>query len=144
MKKFSDVESFMQELEKKLPKMETSMERAMAKSCLTVQREIMEGMTDTQTDTSVWYGKHHPSVEGAYPAVDTGRLRASISFEVAKGTKSVYGEVGSTLKNPPYPFWLEYGTSQMAPRPWLRPSVEKSKETIGKLFSEAMSEGLKA
>lgn len=139
MKKVSTVTELMDELVKIQKQMHTEMGKATATSCAKVQREIMVGMTNTKTNPAVKYGKHHPSMEGDYPAVDTGRLRSSLSFEVEeKDDNTVIGKVGTTLDGPPYPFWLEYGTSIMPARPWLRPSLEKSQDFIKKTLAEAM------
>lgn len=68
--------------------------------------------------------KHHPpaSKKGQYPAVRTGRLRASITSEV-RGTNVV---VASHM---PYSGYLRYGTKRMARR---------------KMSDNALQEGIKA
>ena len=63
---------------------------------------------------------HQASAPGQYPASDTGRLMGSINSEITPkeaivGTNLVYG------------MYLEFGTSRMAPRPWLLPSFERAK-----------------
>ena len=59
----------------------------------------------------------------SHPQVQTGRLRSSITHEVGDseviiGTNVVYGK------------YLEHGTSQMPPYPWLFPAVELKKPEI--------------
>lgn len=61
----------------------------------------------------------HPSPPGQPPAVQTGRLRASIAWgfvgpQVAR--------VGTNVKYAPA---LELGTKYMAPRPFLRPAIDR-------------------
>ena len=106
------------------------------KACLLVEATAKQGMTDTQVDTSISYGPHghHPSVPGAYPAVDLGMLRMSITHDVYKEGGKVVGRVGSTIVDPPYGLFLEEGTSRMAPRPWLAPSVLQNEEEIVRLL----------
>jgi len=59
------------------------------------------------------------SKPGEPPAVATGRLRQSISTKVEGDT----GIVGTDIE---YGKELEYGTSKVAARPWLRISFEKA------------------
>lgn len=123
----------------------TEMGKAMADVCLKVQKECQEGMTNTKVNNKISYGKrkHHPSLPNEYPAVDNGDLRRSITFEVEEHSNSVKGKVGSTINNPPYPVYLEYGTSRMQPRPWLRPSIEKSEDYIRKRYEQALKDSKK-
>lgn len=69
-----------------------------------------------------WSG-HSPAAAGDPPAVVTGQLAASVEVQPAEGGYSV----GSHL---PYAAELEYGTSRMAARPWLRPAVEATRLMI--------------
>ena len=64
---------------------------------------------------------HIASSPGNPPAVDTGNLKQSIIMD-ARLPGEV--EVGSTITEPPYPVYLEKGTSQMAARPWLQPAID--------------------
>jgi hypothetical protein len=69
---------------------------------------------------------HQASAPGQPPAVDTGRLRASVGHKVDRDASGLYANVGSG-GNPAIPSvkhaeYTEYGTRFMAPRPWLRPS----------------------
>uniref|UniRef100_A0A6M3IUY4 Putative tail protein n=1 Tax=viral metagenome TaxID=1070528 RepID=A0A6M3IUY4_9ZZZZ len=70
-----------------------------------------------------WGGKkfHIASSPGNPPAVDTGNLKQSIIMD-ARLPGEV--EVGSTITEPPYPAYLEEGTSRMAARPWLEPALD--------------------
>ncbi len=60
-------------------------------------------------------------------AVDTGNLRSSLNFSVSEDE----AEVGTPVEYAPY---VEYGTSRMAARPYLRPALD---ENIGKLVKLA-------
>ena len=85
------------------------------------------------------YGKkgHHPSLPGNAPAPDTGTLLQSVTHSLDLDSKgNVKGYVGSILKNPPYPRYLEYGTSKMKPRPWLSAALIKSHDFIAAKFRE--------
>lgn len=96
---------------------------------------------------------HYPSPPGGVPAVDTGRLRASISVNW-NGSDNVRGEVKKPAlveegvgrpeeslnkfivvvgTNVEYGGYLETGTSKMRARPYIRPVLEKYREKIRKL-----------
>ncbi len=70
------------------------------------------------------------------PHTDTGRLRQSIKFNYKDGV----GQVGSNLK---YAAWLEFGTEDMAPRPWLSVAVLKVSKSIDKIFESYMRKAIK-
>lgn len=62
---------------------------------------------------------HQSSAPSEAPKSDTGNLVSNITFEKNSMT------VGSR-KDAPYGFWLEFGTSKMAARPWLQPAFDKA------------------
>lgn len=111
---------------------------AVTKACKLVEAEAKREMTEAEIDASKSYGKqqHHPSVPGSAPAVDFGTLRQSITHSVDQEESGAVGRVGSVITDPPYGQFLEYGTSKMASRPWLRPAIEKCKPKIKELLSE--------
>jgi len=65
---------------------------------------------------------HRASLPGQPPAIDTGLLRASIQHEVLKSRDRVTGRAGTNVD---YGRYLELGTSRMAPRPYLRPALDR-------------------
>lgn len=73
---------------------------------------------------------------GDPPHTDTGRLRQSIKFDIKKDT----GRVGSNLK---YAAWLEFGTEDMAARPWLSVAVDESAKDVGEIFQKWMEKSVK-
>lgn len=144
MSKKTDIKGFADKLAQMKDSLTTECGRAIADVCMRVQATAQKEMTNTTVDNSISYPPHghHPSVEGAYPAVDTGALRRSITFEVIEGKKETKGIVGSNIDNPPYPAWLEYGTSRMEPRPWLKPSLEANRDYIKGRFGVAVKDCL--
>ena len=106
-------------------------------------------MAHTPRDTSKSYftnnksKAHHPSLPGNPPAPDTGNLRNSIRYEIHDEGKEVYGIVGTTQKDPPYGEYLEYGTSKMQPRPWLRPAMEKNNSWIRSSIAKSVANTFK-
>lgn len=140
----SDIKKMIEHLAEVKKNLHTEAGHAVADCCFKVQSEAMKGMTNTEVDNSKSYGRqrHHPSVPFAYPAVDTGALRKSITVEVEEDGGSVKGVVGSTITNPPYPAYLEYGTSKMKPRPWMTPAIESSMDYIKARYEKAMKDSL--
>jgi HK97 gp10 family phage protein len=69
---------------------------------------------DMLADIQMSFGES-PSAPGEPPGVDTGTLRASMRVE--KQRPLVYHIMDGTN----YGLYLEWGTTQMAPRPFVRP-----------------------
>lgn len=67
------------------------------------------------------YGKHQASAPGDPFASDTGSLSASITHDLSIDSIGLLARVGSDQERMA---WLELGTSRMAPRPTLRPSLK--------------------
>lgn len=69
-------------------------------------------------------GGHSPPGEPPYK--QTGRLRASVTYEVDKG--SLQARAGTNVD---YGLYLELGTKRgIAPRPWLRPAMNNVRGKI--------------
>ena len=69
-------------------------------------------------------------------AVDTGRLRASITHEVKEIAKGVIqGKVGSSTS---YSRFVELGTSKQSAQPYLRPALEKNWPEIVRMIRGAL------
>ena len=79
------------------------------------------------------YGKHTASLPGFPPNTDTGFLVRSIEWEVDK--EKLQGRVGTNLD---YGYWLEFGTAETKPRPWLSPAYKNNLKFINHLFEEAL------
>lgn len=94
-------------------------------------------LTLSQAGTGRVYGNHQASAPGEPPAVDTGQLRNSISAESGEDDIGPYVDIGSNLEKAGY---LEFGTSDMDPRPFMRPSVE----TALPQMADAVAAGLAA
>ena len=67
---------------------------------------------------------HQASAPGDPPAPDTGVLRNSITI----GPTETGYRVGTNLQSAPV---LEFGSSSMAPRPFMRPAIDKVREQLG-------------
>jgi HK97 gp10 family phage protein len=68
--------------------------------------------------------------------VDTGNLRNSIKKEVTySGLRKIIGRVWADEKMAPYAKYVEFGTSKMAARPFMRVALDRNMEKIRKIFS---------
>jgi phage gpG-like protein len=92
-------------------------QRAVAVQNATKRNLSQPGTGRSYTRRSV---THQASAPGQPPAVDTGRLRASIVWELGKNSTGLYAEVGTNVA---YALGLEVGTARVQPRPFLRPSL---------------------
>ena len=97
-------------------------------------------------------GKYHrASLPGQPPAVDFGVLRASVGHAITASSDKILGEVGTDIdkmrahknfeigSDVNYGLYLELGTINMRPRPWLRPALRKNEAKIEKIFDKANS-----
>jgi len=74
-------------------------------------------------------GKSHTaSAPGEPPATDLGTL--ANSFQTRKGAKGRDWAIAETGPTAEYGAALEYGTSKMAPRPYMRPAADEGKADI--------------
>ena len=80
-----------------------------------------------------------------YPLVDEGRYLNSISHNVESNERkqTVSAKVGSTIKEPKYPTFLEFGTSKMSPKPVIRPVWNKNLNKIKKIIADGVKKGIK-
>lgn len=95
---------------------------AVEKAAIVLEKHIKQTLSQRGTGRRYPRGKktHQASAPGEPPAVDTGQLRASIRREKAG---LFTWRVGTGLEHAPH---LEYGTSKMAPRPFMRPALERA------------------
>lgn len=75
---------------------------------------------------------HQASAAGEYPATDTGFLVNNIHVKLY-GQKSFGAFIESRA---PYSKFLEYGTVNMAARPFLKPALEATRPLVRKLLKQ--------
>jgi len=76
---------------------------------------------------------HIPSAPGQPPNADTRTLDSNIETEIGGP-----GVVTVTSKAP-YSAALEYGTSRMAARPFMRPATERNRKKVVQMVGEAVN-----
>lgn len=72
---------------------------------------------------------HVASAPGEPPKSDTGTLVQNITIEKI-GTKSGDGYTVGSRKGAPHGFFLEFGTHNMMPRPWLSVALNRMQEAM--------------
>lgn len=101
---------------------------------------VAGGMIEAEAEVSITAGSvsgkgHVPSAPGQPPNADTRQLDTSIET-IKKSELAV-----DVISNAPYSADLEYGTSKMAARPFMRPATEKSRPEITNLILKAARKG---
>lgn len=95
-------------------------------------------MVETEAELSITRGSvsgegHVPSAPGDPPNRDTGLLDNSIET-TQDGPLKV-----SVTSNAPYSRALEFGTSKMAERPFMRPALQKKRDAVQTLIRRAVA-----
>lgn len=93
---------------------------------LEAERSITEG--------SISGAGHIPSLPGEPPNADTRLLDTSIETTIASHSPPVV----HVTSNAPYSAALEYGTSKMAERPFMRPAMRKKRAMVRKRVAAAL------
>ena len=97
---------------------------------LTIKKKLKLAAEVTANQVKRNISKGRPaSKPGDFPHVDTGRLRNSIFWDLQNDTTAI---VGTTVE---YGLFLEIGTSTMAPRPYLRRTLNEMKNKINRIFA---------
>ncbi|WP_017993830.1 hypothetical protein [Rhizobium leguminosarum] len=81
---------------------------------------------------------HQASAPGEFPKTDSGELVASLFFRVGANKLSAF--FGTKLAKGK---WLEFGTSRMRARPWLRPTFMALRDKITTRVRSAVNETLR-
>lgn len=111
------------------PRMLPKIEKAMLQGGLWMRDRVKESINVGNRDGS------QPSKPGEPPRKQTARLFKSIAAVVERGPGMVSALVGTNVK---YGRYLEYGTSKMAPRPYLRPALLKHTARAGQVIAKAL------
>lgn len=137
-----------QKLEKKLGEIGAAFDRAAnqatIESTLLIHETAVKSLqSNSDGDAQTRYNPKrevHASKPGETPNTDTGRLAQSIQFEFEEKTGKKTGIVGTNLK---YGAYLEFGTEDMEPRPWLAPAVSAAAKEVGEIFEKTLSREVK-
>lgn len=111
--------------------------KAVAQTANNVRNEAITSISREQSMGRVYQRgniTHIASAPGDAPNTDSGRLVDSIAVE--KIRTSVYA-VGTSVE---YGKYLEFGTRQMAARPWLRRAMNKKAPELPNAITNAITE----
>lgn len=81
-----------------------------------------------------------PSAPGESPHKRTGTLGRSMQVDLSR-IKNLVVRVGSHLK---YSRYLEFGTSKMRARPWLRPAVHQNRRRLSRIMAKRLKRARRA
>lgn len=112
---------------------EKGMDHALEDATLALHRHAVRGiMKQSQGEKQTRYSPKRSvtaSKPGDPPNVDTGVFVKSVKFEFRDDS----GFVGTNDKRGP---WLEFGTKNMAARPWLSSAVVSARREMQKIFKK--------
>ena len=133
-----NLKGFQKKLEKKLVKNpEKHLKHLVQRSASLVEGTAKESILSG--GTGITYQKYNPrrqhtaSAQGEPPASDTGFLVGSISTSIKKQGTAVVGQIIASAEYAPY---LEFGTSDIRPRPFMQPALERNRPRIKRIFKE--------
>lgn len=118
-----------------LGQMREQASKAVRETCFAIQEGVLDGMS--QGKSGRIYGDHVASAPGEMPAIDTGTLAASIQVDAEPGSLQ-----GAVYTNQETAVFLEYGTTRMAPRPYLTPAAENERAAFERRMA-AIGRGLR-
>lgn len=101
---------------------------------------VAGNLIETDAERSITAGSvsgagHVPSAPGQPPNADTRVLDGNIETEIrAQNPPTVV-----VASKAPYAGFLEYGTSRMQPRPYMRPAAERNRDEVTRLVGEAVN-----
>ena len=112
--------------------LEPAITRGLTKAAAEAVEQIQESISTPYPPESL------PSLP---PHTRTGTLRRSVRIENVEPLKVTIAAGGSGT-NAPYASWLEFGTSEMEPRPFMQPILERVAPGIPNIIAEEIDKQL--
>tara|TARA_R110002124_G_scaffold264815_1_gene431548 strand:- start:78 stop:515 length:438 start_codon:yes stop_codon:yes gene_type:complete len=134
----SNLKAFNRRLQKKLDtnKVKEYVSRGTLMVENTAKKSIQAGGTGIESKKYNPTRTHRASAPNNPPATDTGFLVSQITMNVdVKPNGTVVGQVISAA---PYSKALEFGTTNMQPRPFMQPALMKNKRKIQAMFKKGI------
>lgn len=122
------------EIQKRRNKMEAQLSTAVKLSAQDVRNECVKSIQGGSRTGKVYVKRgvqHQASAPGEAPKTDTGRLVSSLGFRMTGKLTALAGSDGIVAE---YAKSLEFGTRNMAARPFLVPAVEKLRSKMNERF----------
>jgi hypothetical protein len=118
------VKRLVAELEKRLTVIALEYQRAVVVSFPSPPKEP-DGKGGFKKNSSKKWKRKHRSAPGGVPFVQTGHLRRSVAMDKPSPLIRRVGLGIGNKKMVNYGWWLEFGTRRMAPRPFMRPMLNR-------------------
>ncbi|OGS40467.1 MAG: hypothetical protein A3K77_00520 [Euryarchaeota archaeon RBG_13_31_8] len=160
--KIHGIEGYLKKLEQERKDKEKRAYQAMVKACLHAEGKIIIKITNSPRggNTYTWRGAdkgetpdsfiridgkvipikyrnipHKASASGEPPAIDTGQLRNHVNHEIKIDGHKIIGKVGIIGKEvAQYAAYLEFGTTKIAPRPFLYKTIFEEQKNIREIL----------
>lgn len=137
---FKNLESLQKRLAKKLQaKPLANAQSAVTRATMVVRNSAVESIV-RGGKSGVIYEKYNPrrthqaSKAGEAPASDTGFLVSQITQNVKSNPNG--SVVGQIISAAPYSKYLEFGTTDMQPRPYMQPALNRNRKKIVDIFKK--------
>lgn len=128
---------FDEQVQGKVKKIQQEVIRRSSKAGNYIRNEVIKTLSGQGHGR--WYGNHQASAPGEAPAQDTGALRNSfdsrnevkITGNNAKIDSSAWSNLAKSGVSPGFNYaYINYGTSTIAPRPYVDKAREAAKEKL--------------
>lgn len=127
-------------------KMDRHMEQSLDIAALTVTQSIKDSFGDSgvvgkRSGATKQDRRKNTSKPWGPPNVDTSFLKSNVGWDKVRRFAR---RIGLSMRNSgdgqsvPYGIYLEFGTRNMLPRPWLRPGIYKNVPTIKRIMARKM------
>lgn len=140
---FSNANTLIAQLKNIKKNLNQKVNQALAKGAMDMANYAKEKIQSQSTSGRTYKRggvTHTASVAGAFPNSDTGTLASSIFFDMNVRSRVARFGVNDRLN---YAKFLEFGTSKMEARPFLRPSYNAKKNEYKQSIEDAVSEALR-
>lgn len=139
-----NIPKVVQALARKHAAIKVAIARGTTKGALLVQKAARQAILRGPKSGNVYArGKkdHIASAPGEAPANDTGNLQRSITVVAAQPGTVATAQVNVSAE---YGQHLEFGTINMAPRPFLQPALDNNKTAIGAIIKAEVAAAVEA
>jgi len=116
----------------------------LTKTALVVENDIRDSFGDSGQTPAGFRGsgkkwrESNRSQPWEPPHVQTGHLKRSIGHDKPAELMRRVGSGVGNKESVGYGVYLEFGTSRMLPRPWLRPAIWRNRDTFRHIISEPL------
>lgn len=121
-----------------MAKLRGTIKKNMERAAITLVNDCKETLNVTGNpykagsgEKGICYKNENPSEPGDAPHKMLGDLQRSVTYQMSEDGLTAY--VGTSN---PVGLWTELGTSKMAARPWLRPTLLLNQDKLARIISQ--------